>query len=89
MEISCTASGKVQNVAYRVYVQDAAVKLELAGWVKNLPGGTVEIVAQGMPDVLKDFVEYLHEGSLLAKVESVSIDWRTAKKVLEDFSVKH
>lgn len=89
VEIYCIVKGSVQGVAYRTYVQDAATELELFGWVKNLPDGTVEVVAQGQPDTLKDFVEYLNEGSLMAKVESVSIDWQSVKKPLAEFSIKH
>lgn len=89
MEMYCVVNGKVQNVAYRAYVQDAATELGLCGWVQNLPDGTVAVIAQGSPDVLKEFVEYLHEGSLMAQVESVSIDWRTSKRELDDFSVRH
>ena len=89
MEIYCIVSGSVQNVRYRDYAQVSATELEVSGWVQNLSDGTVEVVAQGTPDVLKEFVEYLHEGSLGAKVEAVSVDWRTARKMLEDFSIKH
>ena len=85
----CIISGKVQNVAYRAYAQDSATELGLCGFVRNLPDGTVELVAQGDKDTLKEFVEYLHEGSLLAKVENVSIDWRTIKKPHNDFSILH
>lgn len=89
MEMYCIVNGNVQGVAYRAYVQDAATELAIAGWVRNLSDGTVEVVAQGSPDVLKDFVEYLHEGSLMANVEAVSVDWRTIKKEHNDFSIKH
>lgn len=89
VEIYCVAHGKVQNVAYRAYVQDAATELALTGWVRNLENGTVEVVAQGPTDVLKDFVEYLHEGSLMAEVESVAIDWQTIRTPVSDFSIKH
>ena len=85
----CVVSGKVQRVAYRAFVQDSAGTLGVVGWVRNLPDGSVELVAQGPSDVLKEFVEYLHEGSLMAKVESVSIDWRSVKRPLDDFSIKH
>jgi len=88
-EIHCIISGKVQGVAYRAYVQDAATELELTGWARNLPDGAVEIVAQGTPDTLKEFVEYLHEGSLTSKVEGVSVDWQTPKTEYSDFSIKH
>ncbi len=86
-EMHCVVNGLVQNVAYRTYIQDSATELEVVGWVKNLPDGTVEILAQGTPDVLKDFVEYIHEGSLRAKVETVSVDWQTAKKLYDEFSI--
>ena len=82
-------AGKVQGVAYRYFTQDAASDLELTGWVRNRRDGTVEVCAQGTADVLKEFVEHLHEGSLMAKVESVSVDWHTVKTVYDDFSIKH
>jgi len=88
VEIYCVISGKVQGVRYRDYVQVSATQLGLVGWVRNAPDGTVEVCAQGLPDTLKEFVEYLHEGSLNAKVEAVSVDWRTAKTVFEDFSIQ-
>tara|TARA_B100000745_G_C20097903_1_gene375454 strand:+ start:428 stop:703 length:276 start_codon:yes stop_codon:yes gene_type:complete len=88
-EIRCLISGKVQMVAYRVYVQDSATHLGLAGMVKNLPDGRVEVIAQGDRETLKEFVEYLHEGSLLSRVETVDVDWGTVKEVLSDFSIIH
>lgn len=88
-ELYCVISGKVQGVAYRTFVQDAAGKLSLAGYARNLPDGTVEIVAQSDPDSLKALVEYLHEGSLLSTVEAVAVDWRTARQHFDDFSILH
>ena len=85
--MACVVSGTVQNVAYRTYVQDSATELAVAGWVQNQPDGTVVVVAQGTPDTLKSFVEYLHEGSLRAKVESVSVEWRSVKQPYSDFSI--
>lgn len=88
MEIYCIVSGKVQNVRYRDYVQTAATELKVTGWVRNMQDGTVAICAQGEPDTLKDFIEYLHEGSLQAHVEGVAVDWRTTKRQDDDFSIK-
>ena len=47
------------------------------------------MVAQGQSEVLKEFVEYLHEGSLMAQVESVAVEWRSAGKTYDEFSVLH
>ena len=89
VEMKCTIYGKVQGVQYRVYAQDSAVELDIVGYVRNNPDGSVEVLAQGLPDVLKEFVEYLYEGSLLAKVESVSVEWQSARKTFTEFSVLH
>lgn len=88
-EIHCTVTGHVQGVAYRTYVQEAATELELVGYTKNASDGSVIVVAQGAPDTLKDFVEYLHEGSLLAKVEGVAVEWRSVSNTFSEFSVLH
>jgi len=87
IELHATVTGKVQGVRYRDFVQRAAVDLELLGTVENLSDGSVYVVAQGMPDVLKDFVEYLHEGSLLAKVDGVAVEWKSVSATFHEFSV--
>ena len=89
IEMHAVVSGKVQGVRYRSYVQESATNLGLVGYVKNMSDGTVIVVAQGLPDTLKEFVEYLNEGSLLAKVENVAIDWRTAQTTYDEFSLLH
>lgn len=87
IRMEALVSGRVQRVAYRVYVQDAATQLQLVGLVRNLPNGTVRVVAEGPPDILKALVEYLHEGSLQARVESVAVDWQSATGTFDEFSV--
>lgn len=88
-ELYATITGKVQGVRYRDYVQVSAGKLGLTGFVRNNRDGSVAVVAHGMPDDLKLFVEYLHEGSLQSKVEGVSVEWRTATVRYDDFSIIH
>jgi acylphosphatase len=88
-EIHCIVAGRVQGVAYRVYAQDVAMELGLTGFAQNQRDGTVVVVAQGEPDSLKEFVEYLHEGSSLSVVESVAVEWRSARKTYDEFSVLH
>ena len=86
-EIFVVVTGVVQGVSYRAYVQDSAMGLEINGYVRNMEDGTVEVVGQGTQDILKEFIEYLHEGSLQAKVASVAVDWKTANKVYDEFSI--
>lgn len=87
--MNCIVSGQVQNVAYRVYAQDAADELGVTGFVRNCNDGTVEVCAQGDPTILKEYVEYLHEGSLAAQVEAVSVEWQSVEQYYTDFSIYH
>ena len=54
-------SGTVQGVGFRYTVQRFAAQLNITGWVKNLPDGRVEILAEGPKDRIEE---------LLKKVES-------------------
>ena len=86
-EVHCKVSGKVQRVGYRDFVDRSAKEHNLKGWVRNNADGTVEVLVQGIPDALKAFTEELNEGSVLARVESVATDWRTPKKLFDQFEV--
>lgn len=88
IEMHGTVTGKVQGVSYRDFVQVSAGALGLVGYVENNQDGTVLVVAQGWPETLKEFVEYLHEGSLKAEVEGVSVEWRSVSGSYDDFSVR-
>jgi acylphosphatase len=86
-EIHCTVQGRVQGVGYRDFIEGYAKDHALYGWIKNNENGSVEMVLQGTPDELKDCLEAIHQGSLLAKVEALSVDWRTPEKLYDEFRV--
>jgi len=50
--------GMVQGVFFRANVKGFAQKLNLKGYTKNLPDGTVEIVAEGPEEDIKELIEY-------------------------------
>ncbi len=86
-EIYCKVEGRVQMVMYRDFTQRKARSIGVMGWVKNLADGTVAVVAQGTPDQLKQLIETLHEGSVLARVDSVGVEWRAPSGQFDDFSI--
>ncbi len=89
LKLQAVVIGKVQNVHYRAYVQDSATELGLVGSVQNLSNGSVSVVAEGMPDTLKGFIEYLNEGSLQSEVTGINVEWGTASGSFTDFSILH
>lgn len=66
-------TGRVQGVYFRANTQKQAIKLNLNGYVRNLPDGAVEVVAQGEANAVQQLLSWCHRGPLLAKVESVSV----------------
>ena len=64
-------TGRVQGVGYRYFAQKAAVALKLQGWVRNLPGGSVECHAAGSAAALAQFEDRLRQGPTLARVDSI------------------
>lgn len=63
--------GKVQGVGFRWFCRVAARRLQLAGWVANLPDGSVEVAASGRQDKLDEFRRVLLRGPDGADVASV------------------
>ncbi len=69
-----TVRGKVQGVWYRASAQQAAQRLGLVGFVKNLSDGNVYCEAEGPEPALNDFVKWCRRGPELARVEEVEVE---------------
>ena len=65
-------SGRVQGVGYRFFAERWAEQLGIAGYVKNLWDGTVEVYAIGGAVSLEEFKLRLAEGPQMAHVTGVS-----------------
>lgn len=63
--------GHVQGVGFRKATRVRARTLGLRGWVRNLPDGSVEGVANGEVDALQSLWIWLRRGPALAKVQHV------------------
>jgi acylphosphatase len=63
--------GQVQGVGFRWWVARQASLLGIDGSVRNLPDGSVEIVASGNDEALGAFVSLCRQGPSGAQVESV------------------
>ena len=63
--------GRVQGVGFRYFAQRAAQQLGLAGYVRNLDDGRVEVYATGPEDRVSEFAGLLHRGPRWAEVHGV------------------
>src|SRR5215470_62040 len=65
--------GRVQGVGFRWFVEREAHILGIAGWVRNNPDGTVEVLAQGTRDQLVGLRSRLRQGPRAARVDNVEV----------------
>ena len=69
-------TGRVQGVGFRFTAQRIALRYELTGFVRNLPNGSVEMLAQGYPEDVSDCLRDLGEsfpGIRDTKVENIEL----------------
>jgi acylphosphatase len=64
-------SGRVQGIGYRYFTRQTARRLGLAGWVRNLDDGSVEIHAEGDAASLVELEAALRKGPSGARVDDV------------------
>ena len=64
-------SGDVQGVGYRFFAQRAAARHQVVGYVRNLPDGRVEVLAEGTPEGVEGFKHDIAAGPQHARVEQV------------------
>ena len=65
--------GRVQGVGFRWFVEREAFMLQIAGWVRNNPDGTVEVLAQGTREQLAGLHSRLREGPRAARIDEVEV----------------
>jgi acylphosphatase len=82
-------AGRVQMVMYRDFTTRRARSLGLVGSVKNMQDGSVLVIAEGEESILLVFIEALKKGSLFARVDRVSVEWKDATGEFVDFTISY
>ncbi len=80
--ISITVSGKVQGVFYRRHTVEVADRLGIGGTVRNLPDGSVLILATGTDEQLQELIAWCRQGPPRALVTGVMV----AQLPFQDFT---
>ena len=89
MQFRAIVRGRVQGVYYRATTVEEAQTLGLKGFARNMPDGSVEVVARGEEPILKRFIEYLHRGPTLAVVTAVEVEWGDSSPAPDPFVTKY
>ena len=66
-------SGRVQGVWFRESCRDQALAGGVAGWVRNLADGRVEVVLEGPPAAVDEVVAWCRRGPRRARVDGIEV----------------
>ena len=80
-------SGQVQGVGFRYAVKSVATGFDVTGSVRNLPGGGVELLAEGAKDELEAFRLAIRESGLDHFIRNEDISWQEAKSEFRGFEI--
>jgi acylphosphatase len=69
-------SGRVQGVGFRFFAEREARSAGVKGWVRNLPDGRVETVAEGEEAAVARYLERIGRGPFPGSVSSVEVEVR-------------
>lgn len=76
--------GWIQNVGYRTFVKQVAIKVGVKGLVRNMPDGKVEVFCEGTPAKIEELTQKIDykgrkDDPLSAFVENLAVYWEGEK----------
>ena len=86
--IKAQVSGVVQGVGFRYRTREAAQRMGLTGWVRNLADGSVEVFAQGNRDAIDQMKDFLATGPRHARVSSFTWTESTPDATVTEFAIR-
>ena len=82
-------SGRVQGVGFRYTVRDVACGFEVTGYVRNLPDGRVEMVAEGEEAEVQSFLDGIQASQLGSCIRGADLSWQPPTKEFTDFEIRY
>ncbi len=89
VSLTAVVSGRVQGVNFRDFTRLKAQALGVSGYVRNLPGGSVEVLAEGERPALENLLCYLQQGPPRASVEGVAATWGESTGEVSGFRIRY
>lgn len=80
--------GRVQGVGFRYFAQFKARELNIYGWVRNIPDSKIEIEAEGDPQNLETFIEWMRIGTARSGIRQFSVSEITPVRNFTNFIIR-
>lgn len=81
-------TGRVQGVNFRNNTEKKARSMDLTGFVKNMPDGSVLIEAEGEEENLDQFIEWSQEGPRWSRVDQAEVQYIEPRND-QEFTIKY
>jgi acylphosphatase len=81
--------GIVQGVFFRSNTLDTARRLGITGWVRNVPDGSVEVIAEGEHGALQELLDWCSHGPPSAEVSRLTHKWEENKDEFSAFRIRY
>lgn len=88
MRAAVRVTGQVQGVNFRSSTKVEADALGLAGEVRNLPDGSVEVLIEGPRTTVQQLVDWCGRGPSWARVDDLRVEWHPASGEFSGFAVR-
>jgi len=73
--VRLTIIGRVHGVFFRVSTREEAERLGITGFVRNLPEGSVEVVARGEVSLLQELIVFCRNNPGASRVQQIEVQW--------------
>ncbi len=80
-------SGYVQGVGFRYTAKSVAAGFDVTGYVRNLPDGRVELVAEGTKDELEAFRRAIRDAGLWHFIRDEQVIWSEPEGGFRGFQI--
>jgi acylphosphatase len=87
--LSAIVHGRVQGVFFRDFTRREANALGLKGYVRNVPDGSVEVVAEGPGEMVERLLRQVNVGPSSARVDRVEVEWEEPRGEFRRFEVRY
>lgn len=79
--------GTVQGVHFRNFTRKYAKRMQVSGWVRNMPDGSVEAMFEGEDGAINEVIRMLTEDHPYARVEHVDVIWSRSRNEFPNFEI--
>jgi len=84
-----TATGRVQGVGFRMFVQQHAIELGVTGWVRNMEDGSVTMELQGTQAQIDVLSNAIRKGNFFIRVKTFSLEDRPLVTDESGFKIRY